>query len=547
MATFLTASRPNAIPSAFERRLSDELRIALQSLGHPVTLACVALLLLNDHVLKSLVPSVLTGKLSDFAGLFFFPYLVVVIGAAGALAAGRLARRRLPERQARRLPPATAAYLGTALLFSLIKLHPPAAAGVSDVLSALFGDPIYVAPDPSDVIALLALLPSFWLWRSVERSERRRPGKRSILALGIAALAAIATSPCMEPPTITHLVGGDKGVYAVTADYGTVSNTYLSADQGLSWDYVDPDDLPPSVVVASDGPAPLPKIECVPGLEQICYRVAGEEKLEASTDSGLTWEVVWSVPASRREYMERAATGASLLLECGKDLDVRANDLAVLGDGADHLVLVATGNEGVLRGRFSDPEWERQGVSEAQPTPIQGRLSDLLFPWIILGESFLAVAAGGVTFMLLSVLSWRRLERESTEAAYVPPSKRSISLVGGILLALVVLAVILTSPVLGIGIFCAPFILLIGLAAYMARRWRLSGWHSKLGRQLFWATALGSLLVLSLAWVPVALWVLGVIPGYTAAFSLGWIAAGVAFVWSLRRVRSPWSPLQALS
>ena len=40
---------------------------------HPVALAAIAVLVVNDHVLKSAYPGWLTGKLSDIAGLVFFP------------------------------------------------------------------------------------------------------------------------------------------------------------------------------------------------------------------------------------------------------------------------------------------------------------------------------------------------------------------------------------------------------------------------------------------------------------------------------------------
>ena len=46
------------------------------ALLHPVVLGAVALLLLNDHVLKARWPSWWTGKLSDVAGLAFFPLLL---------------------------------------------------------------------------------------------------------------------------------------------------------------------------------------------------------------------------------------------------------------------------------------------------------------------------------------------------------------------------------------------------------------------------------------------------------------------------------------
>jgi len=49
-----------------------------RDLAHPLPLLAVVVLCLNDHFLKGsgLLPGWLTGKLSDFAGLFFFPILL---------------------------------------------------------------------------------------------------------------------------------------------------------------------------------------------------------------------------------------------------------------------------------------------------------------------------------------------------------------------------------------------------------------------------------------------------------------------------------------
>jgi hypothetical protein len=44
---------------------------------HPVILTAVAILLINDHLLKAALPGPVTGKLSDIAGLVFFPALMV--------------------------------------------------------------------------------------------------------------------------------------------------------------------------------------------------------------------------------------------------------------------------------------------------------------------------------------------------------------------------------------------------------------------------------------------------------------------------------------
>lgn len=44
-----------------------------------VFIACLLVLLVNDFYLKSEFPGLITGKLSDFAGLFAFPYFVAVL------------------------------------------------------------------------------------------------------------------------------------------------------------------------------------------------------------------------------------------------------------------------------------------------------------------------------------------------------------------------------------------------------------------------------------------------------------------------------------
>jgi len=51
-------------------------RPLLDAMVHPLMVGSVVLLVLNDHLLKSVWSSWTTGKLSDFAGLLFFPILM---------------------------------------------------------------------------------------------------------------------------------------------------------------------------------------------------------------------------------------------------------------------------------------------------------------------------------------------------------------------------------------------------------------------------------------------------------------------------------------
>ena len=68
--------------------------VRLAHLAHPVPLAAVLVLAINDHVLKGSgwLPAVITGKLSDLAGLFFFPValtaLLRIAPVTSALATG---------------------------------------------------------------------------------------------------------------------------------------------------------------------------------------------------------------------------------------------------------------------------------------------------------------------------------------------------------------------------------------------------------------------------------------------------------------------------
>ena len=97
--------------------------IATRTLTHPVSLAAIALLVINDHVLKQLAPGVITGKLSDFAGLVFFPLLLA--------AAAEHARIRRGTQMV------LVAALATAAVFAAIKVWAPAAEAYRVGLAAL--------------------------------------------------------------------------------------------------------------------------------------------------------------------------------------------------------------------------------------------------------------------------------------------------------------------------------------------------------------------------------------------------------------------------
>jgi hypothetical protein len=161
--------------------------------------AALCVLVVNDHALKGsgLVAPAITGKLSDFAGLFVAPVLLT----------GALVRLGFRGSHAR-----LTAFLSVGVAFAAIKLS-AAAAAVLESLVSRFGLTWKVWSDPSDLLAL-AVFP--WAIRAatvLADVELDRP-RRALHTLAAAAggLACVATS-AYEPyqySTSAHLTNATR-------------------------------------------------------------------------------------------------------------------------------------------------------------------------------------------------------------------------------------------------------------------------------------------------------------------------------------------------
>jgi hypothetical protein len=134
---------------------------------HPVALGGLLLLLLNDHVLKAAWPGIVTGKLSDCAGLVLAPLVVQASWEVGRWTLGR------SWGPSRRVAVVAAAIVGigfaAAKTVSLAAdfyraglgiLQWPIAALASVAASGTLPDlrPVAFVRDPTDLVALPALL-----------------------------------------------------------------------------------------------------------------------------------------------------------------------------------------------------------------------------------------------------------------------------------------------------------------------------------------------------------------------------------------------------
>jgi hypothetical protein len=139
---------------------------------HPIPVVAVLVLVINDWVLKGseLAPPWLVGKLSDFAGLLFFPLLTT----AALDTALVLFRSKGVDFTLRRYKLA-ASCLATGVIFAAMKTLPQVALLLESILSVL-GMEAHIVTDPTDLMALVSIAAAYQLGRmEIARVPRGRP------------------------------------------------------------------------------------------------------------------------------------------------------------------------------------------------------------------------------------------------------------------------------------------------------------------------------------------------------------------------------------
>ena len=114
---------------------------------HPIPLAAVIVMALNDHWLKYSFGNWVTGKLSDFCGLFYFPIFLLALAA--------LVDEVFEWRRFKLGPFSTVVAIGFSdLLLILVKLSPRMAETV-EIFFNQYLFRIQLVQDPTDLLALL--------------------------------------------------------------------------------------------------------------------------------------------------------------------------------------------------------------------------------------------------------------------------------------------------------------------------------------------------------------------------------------------------------
>jgi hypothetical protein len=296
-------------------------------LTHPVTVAALALLIVNDHLLKAAFPGWVTGKLSDVAGMVVAPPL---LAALAGLVAPRAGFRRL----------AAGAIVAVGVGFTIIKMWSYGSTLASEAWSLI--TPSLVRADATDLLALPFLAVAWWvagrpLADPLARRWLRALRLAVVLPVALFGVAATSSDDQQErtPYASTVTVGADGNLYLGLGSRDALWS--VSRDGGRTW----------APTWEPDGAEPVPCSRVAP---MVCYRVVPGE-LGVQSDTGdARWPYRWRLPDTERAKLAHAhgVTGLTSV------------SLSVVDVEGGHVVVVANGLDGfVVRDRYGT--WTRIG------------------------------------------------------------------------------------------------------------------------------------------------------------------------------------------
>jgi hypothetical protein len=375
---------------------------SIHSLSHPLTIAAVLMLLFNDHWLRHNYPSWLTGKLGDFTWLIFAPLICAALFAW-------IIPRRLNNHE-KIVGMTSFAFIG--LWFATAKTIPFIHTITKNTVEAIIGWQGTLRIDPTDLLTLPALLIGYYIWHNADnRSLNLRPVAWIILGLGI--MATLATSQieidviyesitCINEEKDSTLIGFVKEY--LPPNYPNYYNDdtyriYASDDGGLSWYRLD--DL---TVLQDDtenrpecSTRELPLID--PNNPDIQYRYESSEKIERSSDGGVTWVTEYDLFEVRQEvrlYYHQKRVEWTIF---SAPYDTEPGPYEAVFHQPTGNVVFAMGWDGMLV-RKPDATWEWVGVEQFHLEDLHR--SDKIYDFLG-GEIVLSTT---LFFLILATSAW---------------------------------------------------------------------------------------------------------------------------------------------
>jgi len=286
----------------------------LSPLGDPRFIGALAVLVVNDAILKDRFGNWLTGKLSDVAGLVVLPVLVatvLILVGASRRSAWRLA----------------ATVVGA--WFAAMKVWRPAAEATEWLFSVLTQAPSQIVVDPTDLVGLVGLAVAARVIsdpRPVVLSRQMR-----LALLMIAAFASLATSEA-DPRTNDLYVDPESGQVVVED-----SQPVLYVPETFERVEIDNEGAQGWGVFATEA--------CVDAHWNTgCFRIS-DSRIERQNADG-SWSAEWLIDTDRGLTRKALGFGAS---------SAEATDIMVDDDGKVHVAFA-----GILPiERSQSGEWSR--------------------------------------------------------------------------------------------------------------------------------------------------------------------------------------------
>lgn len=315
------------------------MRRRTELLIHPVFTGAVALLALNDQVLKASFPGLVTGKLSDVAG-------VVMVAVVAYVVSGH---RR-------------AALAVTAAAFVALKTTLPVAELVAPALGGV------TRRDPTDLVALAALLPlARWLRRAhpgpvaspagppAKAPAMQRSASSVVMTFVAMSAAVFATtgSSCDADPVVIGIMADSERVVAILRGARHTAST----DGGLTWD--ETADAGSGTASRPYDPPETSSEAC--GEAGVCWRTTPGERLERCV--GGRCELAYSFSDDQDDKIQ-GTQGCGYSSQRGGWL---FSEVTVVERPEGEVPIVAMGTEGLLVGG-TDGSFDRVGVQGANPT-----------------------------------------------------------------------------------------------------------------------------------------------------------------------------------
>lgn len=383
---------------------NKNLQHSLAVLSHPLTVLAFALYLANTFLFQKVIPSWWTGKIGDFAWLFFFPFVL-------CLPLSILISRKSPTRQS------TVIYIAVALCgipFGLLKGSGQLLSAVSDALRDVWGMSLDLTGDPGDLIALFSLWGAVAFW-NVERPLKPAPQK-------FACLLAVASVLF----TLADAAQPNMGIYYLTAqeEYLLACSTYevfQSRDSGMTWEQT-------QAVSYNDCGSESGEAGIVMDLANpdVQYKFGETGTIYRSEDAGRTWTVEYS-------WKPRSDASAMYVQMKNQGNYYFEHPLGAVSEPQSGNIVFAMGQEGVLV-RQPEGQYAWRQVGSYQKIDIS--------PWTVLqelirGEIYLGFLLGCLLVALFTLrinkyrfrvfLTCLALAGWLAEAVIFPPAPLSTS------------------------------------------------------------------------------------------------------------------------